>query len=296
VALISWVDESPRNRPALLAAFTGWNDAGDAASGALAWLAGQWDTTELATLDPEPFYDFAETRPRLLLEDDGSRSLIWPSNDLIAATVTGAGTSNRSKTEGAILVGTEPQLKWRTFAQQIVDMAKRLESPLVITLGALLADIPHTRPTPIYGSSDDPAMATQLGLTPSRYEGPTGIVGVLHNACAAAGLQTASLWAAVPGYASEIPSPKASLALVRKLETLLDVSPDTSELEEMAENYERHVSELAEQADETNEYITQLEEAYDQQEAENGEIEQMRSTDPGELVDQIEQFLRNQRS
>ena len=296
MALISWVDESPRNRPALLAAFTGWNDAGDAASGALAWLAGQWDTTELATLDPEPFYDFAETRPRLLLEDDGSRSLIWPSNDLIAATVTGAGTSNRSETEVAILVGTEPQLKWRTFAQQIVDMAKRLESPLVITLGALLADIPHTRPTPIYGSSDDPAMATQLGLTLSRYEGPTGIVGVLHNACAAAGLQTASLWAAVPGYASEIPSPKASLALVRKLETLLDVSPDTSELEEMAENYERHVSELAEQADETNEYITQLEEAYDQQEAENGEIEQMRSTDPGELVDQIEQFLRNQRS
>jgi len=296
VALISWVDESPRNRPALLAAFTGWNDAGDAASGALAWLAGQWDTTELATLDPEPFYDFAETRPRLLLEDDGSRSLIWPSNDLIAATVTGASTSNRSETEVAILVGTEPQLKWRTFAQQIVDMAKRLESPLVITLGALLADIPHTRPTPIYGSSDDPAMATQLGLTPSRYEGPTGIVGVPHNACAAAGLQTATLWAAVPGYASEIPSPKASLALVRKLETLLDVSPDTSELEEMAENYERHVSELAEQGDETNEYITQLEEAYDQQEAENGEIEQMRSTDPGELVDQIEQFLRNQRS
>ena len=139
-------------------------------------------------------------------------------------------------------------------------------------------------------------MASQLGLTPSSYEGPTGIVGVLHNACATAGLQTASLWAAVPGYASEIPSPKASLALVRRLGTLLDLSPDTSELEEMAESYERHVSELAEQADETSDYIAELESAYDRETAENGEIEEMRSTDPGEFVDQIEQFLRDQPS
>ncbi len=294
--MITWVDESPRKQPALVAAFTGWNDAGDAASGALAWLASRWKTTEVATLDPEPFYDFADTRPRLHLADDGSRSLIWPSNDLIAATITGAETPDGAETELALLVGTEPQLKWRTFAQQIVDMAQRLDSPLVVTLGALLADVPHTRPTPIYGSSDDAEMASQLGLTPSSYEGPTGIVGVLHNACARAGLQTASLWAAVPGYASEIPSPKASLALVKRLGTLLDISPDTSELEEMAEGYERHVSELAEQADETSEYIAQLETAYDQEEAENGEIEEMRSTDPGEFVDQIEQFLRDQRS
>ena len=294
--MITWVDESPRERPALVAAFTGWNDAGDAASGALAWLASRWETTEVATLDPEPFYDFDDTRPRLRLEDDGSRSLIWPSNDLIAATVTGEEAPDGAETELALLVGTEPQLKWRTFAQQIVDMAQRLDSPLVVTLGALLADIPHTRPTPIYGSSDDAEMASQLGLTPSSYEGPTGIVGVLHNACANAGLQTASLWAAVPGYASEIPSPKASLALVRRLGTLLDISPDTSELEEMAEGYERHVSELAEQADETSQYIAQLESAFDQEEAENGEIEEMRSTDPGEFVDQIEQFLRDQRS
>ena len=288
--------ESPRSRPALVAAFTGWNDAGDAASGALAWLASRWETTEVATLDPEPFYDFADTRPRLRLEDDGSRSLIWPSNDLIAATVPADEIPDGAETELALLVGTEPQLKWRTFTQQIVDMAKRLDSPLVVTVGALLADVPHTRPTPIYGSSDNPAMAAELGLSPSSYEGPTGIVGVLHNACASAGLNTASLWAAVPGYASEIPSPKASLALVRRLATLLDLSPDTAELEEMAESYERHVTELAEQADDTNDYITQLEEAFDQQEAETGEIEQMRSTDPGEFVDQIEQFLRDQRS
>lgn len=294
--MIRWEDESPRNRPALVAAFTGWNDAGDAASGALAWLASRWDTTDIATLDPEPFYDFADTRPRLRLEDDGSRSLIWPSNDLIAATVPAAEVPNGAETELALLVGTEPQLKWQTFTRQIVAMAQRLDSPLVVTLGALLSDVPHTRPTPIYGSSDDPAMASQLGLTPSSYEGPTGIVGVLHNACASAGLQTASLWAAVPGYASEIPSPKASLALVRRLGTLLDLSLDTSELEEMAESYERHVTELAEQADETNEYIAQLESAYDQETAENGEIEEMRSTDPGEFVDQIEQFLRDQRS
>ncbi|MCQ3810299.1 MAG: PAC2 family protein [Acidimicrobiia bacterium] len=296
MTMITWVDDSPRKRPALVAAFTGWNDAGDAASGALAWLASRWDTTEVATLDPEPFYDFADTRPRLRLEDDGSRSLIWPSNDLLAATITAAEAPDGAETELALLVGTEPQLKWRTFAQQIVDMAQRLDSPLVVTLGALLADIPHTRPTPIYGSSDDAEMASQLGLTPSSYEGPTGIVGVLHNACATAGLNTASLWAAVPGYASEIPSPKASLALVKRLGTLLDLSPDTSELEEMAAGYERHVSDLADQADETSEYISQLESAYDQEEAENGEIEEMRSTDPTEFVDQIEQFLRDQRS
>ncbi|MCY4272263.1 MAG: PAC2 family protein [bacterium] len=296
MAMITWVDEPPRSHPSLVTAFTGWNDAGDAASGALAWLASRWETTEVATLDPEPFYDFADTRPRLRLHDDGSRSLIWPSNDLMAAAVTGADTPDGNSTEVALLVGTEPQLKWKTFTQQIVDMAQRLDSPLVVTLGALLADVPHTRPTPIYGSSDDPEMASQLGLTPSRYEGPTGIVGVLHNACATAGLRTASLWAAVPGYASEIPSPKASLALVRRLGTLLDISPDTSELEEMAEGYERHVSELADQVDETNGYIAQLESAYDQHEAESGEIEQMRSTDPTQFVSEIEQFLRNQRN
>lgn len=296
MALIRWEDETPRNHPPLVAAFTGWNDAGDAATGALAWLASRWGSTDVATLDPEPFYDFAETRPHLRLEDDGARSLIWPSNGLVAATVHGDDTPDGADTEVALLLGIEPQLKWRTFAQQIVDMAQRLESPLVVTLGALLADVPHTRPTPIYGSSDDPKMAAQLGLTPSSYEGPTGIVGVLHNACSTAGLQTASLWAAVPGYASEIPSPKASLALVRRLGTLLDLSPDTSELEEMAESYERHVSELAEQADETSEYISELESAYDQETAESGEMEEMRSADPGDFVDQIEQFLRDQRS
>ena len=279
-----------------MAAFTGWNDAGDAASGALAWLASRWETTDVATLDPEPFYDFADTRPRLRLDDDGTRSLIWPSNDLISATVSGVDTPDGADAELALLVGTEPQLKWRTFSQQIVAMAQRLDSPLVVTLGALLADVPHTRPTPIYGSSEDPEMAGQLGLSPSSYEGPTGIVGVLHNACTTAGLNTASLWAAVPGYASEIPSPKASLALVRRLATLLDLSPDTTELEEMADSYERHVNELAAQADESSEYISQLEEAYDQQEAETGDIEQMRSTDPSQFVNQIEQFLRDQPS
>lgn len=294
--LISWVGESPRSRPTLVAAFTGWNDAGDAASGALAWLASRWETTDVATLDPEPFYDFADTRPRLRLDDDGTRSLIWPSNDLISATVSGVDTPDGADAELALLVGTEPQLKWRTFSQQIVAMAQQLDSPLVVTLGALLADVPHTRPTPIYGSSEDPKMASQLGLSPSSYEGPTGIVGVLHNACTTAGLNTASLWAAVPGYASEIPSPKASLALVRRLATLLDLSPDTTELEEMADSYERHVNELAAQADESSEYISQLEEAYDQQEAETGDIEQMRSTDPTQFVNQIEQFLRDQPS
>ncbi len=294
--LITWVGESLRHRPTLVAAFTGWNDAGDAASGALAWMADRWNTTELATLDPEPFYDFAETRPRLVLDEDGNRSLDWPSNNLISATVNPAETPDGTETEVALLMGNEPQLKWRTFSQQIVTMARQLDSPLVVTLGALLAEVPHTRPTPVYGSSDDPAMASRLGLTPSSYEGPTGIVGVLHNACATAGLRTASLWAAVPDYASAIPSPKASLALIRRLGTLVGISPNTAELEEMAESYEQQVSELAAQADETLDYITQLEQAFDQETTQTGEMEEMRSTDPGKLVDQIEQFLRDQPS
>ncbi len=294
VSLIEWVSESPGSRPPLVAAFGGWNDAGEAASLAMIWMARRWDPIMVAELDPEPFYDFAETRPLLQLDKDGSRSLVWPSNNLTLATVGGPDTPDGRETQVALLLGTEPQLKWRTFARQVVSMAHHLDSSLVITLGALLADIPHTRPTPIHGSCPDPATRKKLGLSPSNYEGPTGIVGVLHDALTTAGVPTASLWAAVPSYASELPSPKASLALMQRLGTLLDVNPDTEELEEMAQGYENHVSELAAQGDDTSDYITQLEQDYDQQATEAGEMEEMHSTDPGEFVDQIEQFLRDQ--
>ncbi|MXW41536.1 MAG: PAC2 family protein [Acidimicrobiia bacterium] len=313
---ITWVNEPDQDQPILLVAFTGWNDAGDAASGALAWLAKRCEITPLASLDPEPFFDFSATRPHIRLENDGSRSLRWPSNNLLSATFlsaqsvankpvgddstdTNPNDSNLNKINHpklALLMGTEPQLKWRTFTQQIVTMTQRLRSPLVVTLGALLADVPHTRPSPVYGSSQDPELAAQLELSTSRYEGPTGIVGVLNGAYADVGLRTASLWAAVPNYTSEIPSPKASFALIKRVCKILDITPDTSELEELAATYEHHVSNLVIEADDAAKYITQLEQDYDNVIAQSNDIETMRSTDPSELVTQIEEYLRNQPS
>ncbi len=294
MSLIEWLNESPASQPPLVVAFGGWNDAGEAASLAMMWMSGRWSSTMMATLDPEPFYDFAETRPVLKLGDDGSRSLIWPTNLLSLATVGTSDTPDGRETQVALLLGTEPQLRWRTFARQVVAMAHRLESPQVITLGALLSDVPHTRPTPVHGSCPDPEMRKRLKLSPSNYEGPTGIVGVLNDACTTAGLPTTSLWAAVPGYASELPSPKACLALMQKLGTLLDINPNTEDLEEMTQGYEQHVSELAAQGEDASDFITQLEQDYDQQAGKAREMEQMHSTDPDEFVDQIEQFLRDQ--
>ncbi len=298
---IIWLKEPARKKPTLLVAFTGWNDAGDAASKALEWFCGRCETDLLATMDPEPFYDFSESQPKITITKDGSRTLSWPSNDLIAATMPAhhcLPSSSRKKpnTELALLIGTEPQLKWRTFTQEIVHIAKRLRSPLVVTLGALLADIPHTRPAPIFGSSPDPELAERLNLSRSRYEGPTGIIGVLNSACIEHGVPTASLWAAVPGYASELFSPKASLSLIENLGKILGISPDTFDLAVEATDYEKRVAELLPTSEETTEYIAKLEQTYDEANAQEGEIEQMRSSDPSTLVTQIEDFLRDQSS
>ncbi len=296
---ITWLKNPNQTQPTLLVAFTGWNDAGDAASSALNWLTKRCKAKLLATLDPEPFYDFSETRPLIHLNKDGSRYLSWPNNNLIAATLIckipqADKPHNLSYTDLAILVGTEPQFKWRTYTQEIITMARRINSPLIITLGSLLADIPHTRPSVIYGSSPDAKLAEQLSLPRSSYEGPTGIVGVLNSACVEAGLQTASLWAAVPGYASEVPSPKASLGLIENLCRILDITPNTAELKKLAKNYEKRVSNLIPQSDDTAEYLATLEANYDEAVAENKNLEQMRTADPSTLVTQIEDFLREQ--
>jgi proteasome assembly chaperone (PAC2) family protein len=246
--------------PALVCAFTGWNDAGDAASAAIQFLGASLGATRFATIDPEDFYDFQATRPKVSLIEGRTRQITWPEVEIYAARVP------RAPRDLVLLAGAEPSMRWRTFARLVVDLAEALGTQMVVTLGALLADVPHSRPVPITGLSSDDALVQRLGLPGSSYEGPTGIVGVLHAACQEAGMPTASLWASVPHYVAAAPNPKAALALVRKLESLVGVTVDASELESAAGDYERQVS-LAVQSDpDVQAFVERLEAAAEEEE------------------------------
>jgi proteasome assembly chaperone (PAC2) family protein len=246
--------------PALVCAFTGWNDAGDAASAAIQFLGASLGATRFATIDPEEFYDFQATRPKVSLIEGQTRRITWPEVEIYAARVP------RAPRDLVLLAGAEPSMRWRTFARLVVDLAEALGTQMVVTLGALLADVPHSRPVPITGLSSDDALVQRLGLPGSSYEGPTGIVGVLHAACQEAGMPTASLWASVPHYVAAAPNPKAALALVRKLESLVGVTVDASELESAAGDYERQVS-LAVQSDpDVQQFVERLEAAAEEEE------------------------------
>jgi predicted ATP-grasp superfamily ATP-dependent carboligase len=249
-------------RPVLIAAFRGWNDGGQGASLAGAYLARAWAAEEFATIDPENFYDFQATRPMVSLVDGYTRKIEWPENSFLHAPLPGG------RRDAIILLGVEPNLRWRTFAELITGLAQEFSVDLVITLGSLLADVPHTRPSPVTGSATDPELIDQLGLQASRYEGPTGMVGVLHDSCARAGLKSASLWAAVPHYGSLTPSPRAAKALVDRLADLLDADVDTTELDEAADSYAQQVSEAVATDEETSAYVADLEQRVDQMEEE----------------------------
>jgi proteasome assembly chaperone (PAC2) family protein len=228
--------------PALICAFTGWNDAGDAASSALSFLGSSLGATRFAQIDPEEYYDFQTVRPKVRLVAGETREIIWPAVEIFVARVP------RAPRDLVLLGGPEPSFRWRSFSTLITDLAEALGVQLVVSLGALLADVPHSLPVQISGSASDPALTERLGLHPSGYEGPTGIVGVLHASCAARGIPSASLWASVPHYVAAAPNPKAALALVRRLEGLVGVAVDGSELEAAASDYERQVG-LAVQSD-----------------------------------------------
>ena len=245
-------------RPVLIAAFRGWNDGGQGASLAGAYLARAWAAHEFATIDPESFYDFQATRPMVSLAEGMTRRIDWPENSFLHAPLPGAGR------DAIIMLGVEPNLRWRTFSDLIAGLAHEYEVELVLTLGSLLADVPHTRAAPVTGSATDPALIEELGLQASRYEGPTGIVGVLHDACGRAGLKSASLWAAVPHYVSLTPSPRAAKALVDRLAGLLGADIDTDELDEAAEAYTRQVSEAVASDEETAAYVQELERRIDE--------------------------------
>lgn len=229
--------------PALICAFKGWNDAGDAASAALQFVGASLGADRFASLDPEDFYDFQATRPTIKLIEGKTREITWPTVEIYEARVP------RAPRDLVLLGGPEPSMKWRTFCTSVTELAEALGCQMVVTLGALLADVPHTRPVHITGLSSDESLVERLGdVTTGNYEGPTGITGVLHGACAEAGIPSASLWASVPHYVAAAPNPKAALALVRKLELLVGVTVDAGELETAAGDYERQVS-LAVQSD-----------------------------------------------
>src|SRR5215207_1730839 len=244
-------------RPVLVAAFRGWNAGAQGASLAASFLAQAWQARRFADVDPEEFFDFQAVRPHVALEGGITRRISWPETVFYHAAVP-------DKDRDAVLaLGFEPNLRWRTFTGEIVGVAQELGVELVVTLGALLADVPHTRPAPVTGSATDPKLVEELGLSLSRYEGPTGIVGILHDACRRAELPSASLWAAVPHYASLAASPKAALALCLRLADLLGTEFDLADLERASGAYEQQVSEAVASDEETEAYVQQLEERRD---------------------------------
>ena len=268
--------------PALVCAFKGWNDAGDAASSALSFLGSSLGATRFARIDPEEFYDFQSTRPKVMNGEDGTREIVWPTVEVFAARVP------RAPRDLILLGGPEPSMRWRSFTQLVIDLAEALGVQLLVSLGALLADVPHTLPVHVSGSGSDAQLVERLGLQPTDYEGPTGIVGVLSAAATATGLPAASLWASVPHYVAAAPNPKAALALVRRLESLVGVSVDASELERAAGDYERQVG-LAVQSDpDIQAFVERLERLAEDEGS--GESEEIPSGE--RLASEFQRFLR----
>src|SRR5690348_16766184 len=269
--------------PALICAFKGWNDAGESATSALTFLGGSLGAERFAVIDPEEFVDFQSTRPTVRLTDGHTRAIEWPDFEVWAARVP------RAPRDLVLLSGPEPAMRWRTFCRAVIDLAEALSVQMVVTMGALLADVPHSRPVGVTGFASDAGLVQRLGLERTTYEGPTGIVGVRHDACGQAGMPSASLWAAVPHYVAVAPNPKGALALLRRLEGLVGVTVDAQELEDAAGDYERQVTRAVELDPDVQAFVERLERAAD---------EEAGPTDPGDLPSgdvlarEFQRFLR----
>lgn len=276
-------------RPVLIAGFTGWNDAAEAASLAVSTLGDAWEARRFGHFDGEEFYDFQATRPQIKLTDGVTRTIEWPENTLSATEPALEALGGR----GAVLLsGPEPNFRWRTFCDAVVELARELGAEMVVTMGALLADVPHSRPVSVAANSQDPELVENLSLSASRYEGPTGITGVLHRVCAGSGLPAVSFWASVPHYLPAVPSAPAALSLLRNLSVLLGLEFDTRDLEAAAASYQEQVSVAVSQDSDLSSYVRMLEERYDHQ-AEGG----ARNLPTGdELARELEGFLRDQRN
>jgi proteasome assembly chaperone (PAC2) family protein len=279
-------------RPILIMAFPGWNDAAEAASTAARYLATSFQAEKFAEIDPEEFYHFGLTRPlvRYRADDANEREVVWPATEF---SVTRSPSLPRDLIVG---VAAEPHLRWKTYCAAVLDLARRCGVTLVLTLGALLAEVPHTRPVRLSGTATDPELRALLGARRSRYEGPTGIVGVLNIACREQGLETASLWANVPHYISGIENPKATLALVKRVLTMLSSTIDLSDLDEAVKQFDRNLAEIVSQNAKIAGYVAKLERAASEEEEPAAEESGKGELPPAsELVAEIEQFLRQQR-
>lgn len=284
---LTWEGDLPHLRsPILVCAFRGWNDAAAAASTARATAAGSLDAELIAKVDPEDYFDFQSTRPTISLVEGQTRRIDWPENNLIAARVPAADR------DLVLLDGTEPNLRWRTFSETIATAADALGVEMVITLGSLIAEVSHTLPVPITGLASDADLVEELELERSNYEGPTGIVGVVHDLCGQAGISSASLWAAVPHYVAAVPNPKAALALLRRLEGLTGIAIDAGELEEETQTYEEQIGRAVAANPEIEDLVARIE--AEQVELLTAEGEDLPSADS--IAREFQRFLRQQGS
>jgi proteasome assembly chaperone (PAC2) family protein len=278
MASLAWEQRPELRRPVLVAGFEGWNDAASAASEAAGWLTRQFGATKVASMDPEEHFDFQSARPTVELVDGVTRDLTWPANEFFAVPVDAR--------DIVVLRGVEPNLRWPSFCRDVLGVASETGCEMVVTLGALLADVPHTRPVRVTGATTDPELMASLHLQRSRYEGPTGIVGVLHDTARATGVASASLWAPVPHYVSTPPNPLATRALLDRLAQLLGTSFELGDLDELSQAWQTRVDEVVSQDDDVRSYVGQLEERYD--------TEAETDIPSGEgLADEVEQFLRD---
>jgi proteasome assembly chaperone (PAC2) family protein len=264
--------------PVLVAAFEGWNDAGDAATGAIEHLELVWQATPLAALDPDDYYDFQVNRPTVSLVDGVTRRITWPTTRLSVCRPAGA------EFDLVLVRGIEPNMRWRSFCDELLEIVRELGIQTVVTLGALLSDSPHTRPTPVTGTSYDGESAARFSLERSRYEGPTGIVGVLQEACVLVGIPAISFWAAVPHYVSQPPNPKATIALLHRVEEVLDIAVPLGELPAQSDDWQKLVNEMADEDEDVREYIRNLEERDD-----DGD---MREASGDAIAKEFERYLR----
>ena len=277
-----FLERPTAHRPPLICAFRGWNDGSEAATIAIRYLLERWHGKVFAHLDPEEFFDFQVNRPAVKLENGVSRFIEWPRGEFAAASVEGR--------DVLLFTCNEPNIRWRTFTQALIDVATDLDSALLVTLGAFLTDVPHTRTVPVVGSAVDEQTASRLGLARSQYEGPTGIVGVIHDASIRAGLPSVSLWAAVPHYLPAAPNPKAALALIQRASALLEMPVDTSSLQRAAEGWEESVAKLIQDSEELSEYVGKLEVAADQN---LGQV-RIEPVSGESIAAELERFLREQ--
>jgi len=281
--VVRWDRRPKLRKPALVCSFKGWNDAAESATTALSFVASRWGAESFGAIDPEEFFDFQVARPTVRLTEGVTRVIEWPELELSSAS------PSEGDRDVVFLTGAEPNLRWKTFSAAIVDVARELNVEMVVSLGALLADVPHTRPVQITGIAADAELSERLGFTATRYEGPTGIVGVVQDACTKAGLLAASLWAPVPHYVATVPSPKATLALLGRLQDLLGIPIDMTDLEEAAVDYERRLDEAVASEPEVRMLVERLEQQVDEDEV------SFRNLPSGDsIAREFERFLREQ--